>query len=205
MFYKRKLPIKLTGEELFKNTADKQFSVAKLWQYAFSNLNSNVLRGELAEFLVEMALSDNGEVGLRNPWGDYDVITKKGTKIEVKCCSYIQDWDQNKLTRIMFAGLKARELYWSEAVKPYSEIQRINKEYKSDIYVFALFKHQATETLDILDLDQWCFFVLSKDEVARISKNGNSVSLYNLEKNNINPVSFGELKTEIEKLEHERG
>jgi hypothetical protein len=152
-----------------------------------------------------MALSDNGEAELRNPWGDYDVITKRGTKIEVKCCSYIQDWDQNKLTRIMFSGLKARELYWSEAVKPYNEIQRINKEYKSDIYVFALFKHQATETLDILDLDQWCFFVLSKNEVARISKNGNSVSLFNLEKNNINPVSFGELKTEIEKLENERG
>lgn len=201
MFYKRKLPIKLTGSELFKNTVGMEFSVAKLWQYAFSNLNSNVLRGELAEFLVEMALSDDGEVGLRNPWGDYDVITKKGTKIEVKCSSYIQDWDQNKLTRIMFSGLKARELYWSEAVKPYSEFKNVSKEYKSDIYVFALFKHQATETLDILDLDQWCFFVLPKDEIARISKNASSVSLYVLEKNNINPVSFGELKEKITQLE----
>lgn len=202
MLYKRKIPIKLTGKELFKNTASKKFSVAKLWQYAFSNLNSNVLRGELAEFLVEMALSDDGEVGLRNPWGDYDVITKKGTKIEVKCCSYIQDWDQNKLTRIIFSGLKARELYWSEAVKPYSELKNVNKDYKSEIYVFALFKHQATETLDILDLDQWCFFVLSRDDVSRISKNGNSVSLYNLEKNKIKPVSFNDLKKKIEELEN---
>jgi len=201
MSYKRKIPLKLTGSELFKNSADKKFSIIKLWQYAFSNLNSNVLRGALAEFLVEMALSDDGNVELRNPWGDYDVITKKGTKIEVKCCSYIQDWDQNKLTRIMFSGLKARELYWSEAVKPYSEIQSVNKEYKSEIYVFALFKHQLVETLDILDLDQWCFFVLPKEEVARISKNGNSVSFYALEKNNINPVSFGELKEKINSLE----
>src|ERR1035437_3183304 len=96
MSYKRKAPIKLLGSELFKKTGSKEFSILKLWQYAFSNLNSNVLRGALAEFLVEMALSDNGEVGLRNPWGDYDVITKKGTKIEVKCCSDSQDWDQDR-------------------------------------------------------------------------------------------------------------
>lgn len=201
MSYKRKIPLKLTGSELFKNTKNKQLSVIKLWQYAFSNLNSNVLRGALAEFLVEMALSDSGDVELRNPWGDYDVITIKGTKIEVKCSSYIQDWDQNKLSKINFSGLKARELYWSEAVKPYSEVQSVNKEYKSEIYVFALFKHQVAETLDILDLEQWCFFVLSRDEVARISNNGNSVSLYSIEKNNIEPVSFNSLKAKINLLE----
>ncbi len=201
MSYKRKIPLKLSGSELFKKTGNKKFSILKLWQYAFSDLNSNVLRGALAEFLVEMALSDNCDVELRNPWGDYDVITRKGTKIEVKCSSYIQDWDQNKLSIISFSGLKARELYWSEAVKPYSEVQSVNKEYKSDIYVFALFMHQNTETLDILDLDQWCFFVLPKEEVARISKNGNSISFYSLEKNNINPVSFGELKEKIDSLE----
>lgn len=203
MPFKRKVPTKLTGKETFKNTGDKKFSINKLWQYAFSNLSSNVLRGALAEFFVEMALSDTGEVELRNPWGDYDVLTKNGTKIEVKCCAYLQDWDQNKLSKIIFSGLKARELYWSEAVKPYSEIQSINKEYKSDIYVFALFKHQVAETLDILDLDQWCFFVLTKDEVARISKNGNSVSLFILEKNNINPVPFNELKEKISLLDNE--
>jgi len=199
--YKRKEPVRLKGNELFHNTGTKKFSIIDLWQYAFSNLNSNVLRGELAEFFVEMALSDTGDVGLRNPWGDYDVITNKGTKIEVKCCSYLQDWNQNKLTRIIFSGLKAKELYWSEAVKPYSKFKNLEKNYKSDIYVFALFKHQDTKTLNILNLDQWCFYVLLKETVAKISKNSNTVSLTMLEKNNIKSVHFIQLQEKIEELE----
>lgn len=87
----KKIPVrKLTGFEEFKNTPNKKFSVLEFWQYGFSNLNSNVLRGALAEFLVENALKDNDEIEVRSPWGDYDVLYK-GKKIEVKCCSYIQD------------------------------------------------------------------------------------------------------------------
>lgn len=195
MLYKRKEPVKLTGQEVFKNT--NGFSVLEFWQYGFSNLNSNVLRGALAEFLVEKAISKDGQIGIRNPWGDYDVLTKDGVKIEVKCCSYIQDWDQDKLSTVKFSGLKARELFWSSAVKEYSKIQSDSKQYKADIYVLALFKHQSLETLDILDLDQWCFYVLSKEEISRISKNSNSISLRILEKHNIKSIQYNNLGSKI--------
>ena len=99
--YKRNPVRKLTGTEQFKSTGSKQFSVLEFWQYGFSSLNSNVLRGALAEFLVENALKEHGEIEVRSPWGDYDVLYKE-KKIEVKCCSYIQDWDQNKLSTISF-------------------------------------------------------------------------------------------------------
>lgn len=201
MLYKRKVPVKLEGNEVFKNSGGKEFSVLKFWQYAFSNLNSNVLRGALAEFFVEMALSDDGNAELRNTWEDYDVITKKGTKIEVKCCSYLQDWDQNKLSNIVFTGLRAKKIYWADQEGSVNYSAENIKDYKSDIYVFALFKHQVLETLDILDFDQWCFYVLPREEVARISKNGSSVSLYMLEKNKIESVPFSELREKIELLE----
>jgi hypothetical protein len=201
MRYKRKEPIKLTGQEVFKNTNNKNFSVLEFWQYGFSNLNSNVLRGALAEFLVEKALSEDGNIGIRNPWGDYDVLTKGGVKIEVKCCSYIQDWDQEKLSTIKFSGLKARELYWSPEIKEFNKIKSDPKGYKADIYILALFKHQSVETLDILDLNQWCFYVLSKEEISRISKNSSSISLSALEKNNIQPVLHVDLRRKLEKFE----
>lgn len=195
--YKRIPVTKLSGEETFKSTGNKKFSVLEFWRYGFSNLNSNILRGVLAEFLVENALKDTKEITIRNPWGDCDVILDDETKIEVKCCSYIQDWDQKELSKISFAGLKAKSLYWSSAVNEYP---REPEDYKSDIYILSLLKHQDPTTLDILDMDQWCFYVLAKDELKRITKNGKSISLSKLKKNDINPVTFNELQEKVEKM-----
>jgi hypothetical protein len=188
----KKLPVrKLTGSEVFKNSGPKSFNVLEFWQYGFSSLNSNVLRGALAEFIVENALKQNKEVDVRSPWGDYDVLYQD-IKIEVKCCSYIQDWDQNQFTKILWSGLKATELYYSDAVKKQSELNRV-ADYKSDVYVLALFKHQDHATLDIIDLNQWCFYVLSKDRLKELSKNANSISLVRLDKHAIEPVGFNDL------------
>lgn len=188
--YKR-IPVKkLTGSEKFKNVGNKNFSVQEFWSYGFSNLNSNVLRGALAEFIVENALRENNQIDVRNPWGDSDVIAPNGKNIEVKCCSYIQDWDQNDFSKILWSGLKAKTLYWSSAV---SDFPRSKADYKSDIYVLALFKHQDHETLDILDMDQWCFYILSKERIKEVSKNGNSISLIRLQKFDIAPISFTEI------------
>lgn len=196
--YKR-LPVrKLTGSEVFKNSGKKSFNVLEFWQYGFSSLNSNVLRGALAEFIVENALKQNKEIDVRSPWGDYDVLYQ-GIKIEVKCCSYIQDWDQNQFTKILWSGLKATELYYSDAVKKQSELSRV-ADYKSDIYVLALFKHQDRATLDILDVDQWCFYVLTQEQIKEISKNSNSVSLVRLNKCEIEPSTFNGLREKITSL-----
>lgn len=193
--YKAKPVVKLTGSEQFINTG-KQFSVLDFWQYGFSNLNSNVLRGALAEFLVEQALKETDDIELRSPWGDFDV-SYQGKKIEVKCCSYLQDWDQNKLSKVVWSGLKAKELYYNDAVAKQS-----NKEadYKADIYVLSLLHHQETETLDILDLNQWSFYVLSKDELKAITKNGNSTSLNALIQNDIKRLSFIDIKAKIKAI-----
>lgn len=189
---------KLSGNEMFKNTGEKKFSILEFWQYGFSNLNSNVLRGALAEFIIENALKDNIEIEVRSPWGDYDVFYK-GKKIEVKCCSYIQDWDQDKLSTIRWSGLKAKELYYSDAVKKMSELNKV-ADYKSDIYILALFNHKEPETLDILNMNQWCFYVLSKDQIKIASNNSNSISLSKLEKLGYILTLFKDLKNNINKL-----
>jgi hypothetical protein len=198
----KKLPVrKLTGSEVFKNSGPISFNVLEFWQYGFSSLNSNVLRGALAEFIVENALKQNSDIDVRSPWGDYDVLYQD-KKIEVKCCAYIQDWDQNDYSIIKWSGLKAKELYYSDAVQKKSEMVKTTA-YKSDIYVLALFKHQEHSSLDILDMDQWCFYVLSKEEIRCITKDGGSVSLSKLSKNNINPVAFSDLKYKLEFVTHE--
>jgi hypothetical protein len=188
---------RLTGSEKFKNGGSKSFSVLEFWQYGFSTLNSNVIRGVLAEFIVENALKDTAEINLRNPWGDYDIVTNEGIKVEVKCCSYLQDWDQKELSRIVFTGLKARKLYWNPAV---SEKVADEKGYKADIYIFALLKHRDPETLDILNLEQWCFYILTRSQLKEASDNGNSISLVRLKKNHIKPVHFTNIKRTIKEI-----
>lgn len=196
--YKKIPATKLAGSELFKNSGSKKFSILDFWQYGFSSLNSNVLRGALAEFIVENALKDSTADEIRSPWGNYDV-DYEGTKIEVKCCSYIQDWDQADYSVVKWSGLKAKGLYYSEAVQKLSEIST-EIDYKADVYVLALFKHQDHATLDILDMDQWCFFILSRDRLREVSGNRVSISLSRLQKNGIEPVGFNEIRTAIESL-----
>jgi len=187
--YKRKPVVKLTGSESFTNTNEKKFSVQDFWQYNLSNLNSNVTRGALAEFIVENALKDIDDIEIRNPWGDYDV-EYKGKKIEVKCSSYLQDWDQGELSKPLFSGLKAKELYYNDVVGKKSDKKA---DYKADIYVLCLFHHKETETLNILDLDQWSFYILSKNRLKEISNDSSSASLSLLKRNHIKPVSFNEI------------
>jgi len=191
---KKKEVKKLTGNEFFK---DNNFSILEFWQYGFSNLNSNVLRGALAEFIVENLLKDKSEIGIRNPWNDYDILYKN-RKIEVKCSSYIQDWDQEDFSKIIFSGLKAKDLYWSKAV---NEFNRNNKkDYKADIYVLCLVNHKNPETLDLLNLDQWSFFILTKEELKNISNNSSSISITRLENNNYTPIRYEEVKKYIDNI-----
>ncbi|MDD3970253.1 MAG: hypothetical protein PHI91_03650 [Candidatus Pacebacteria bacterium] len=191
---KKKEVKKLTGNEFFKNN---NFSILEFWQYGFSNLNSNVLRGSLAEFIVENLLKDKSEIGIRNPWNDFDILYKN-KKIEVKCSSYIQDWDQEDFSKIIFSGLKAKDLYWSKAV---SEFNRDNKkDYKADIYVLCLVNHKNPETLDLLNLDQWSFFILTKEKLKNISNNSSSISITRLEKNNYTPIKHEEVKKYIDNI-----
>jgi len=191
--YKRKPVARLTGNEHFKNTNNKKFTVLDFWRYGLSNLNSNITRGAFAEFLVENALKDVDDIEIRNPWGDYDV-EYKGKRIEVKCSSYLQDWDQEKLSRPLFSKLKAEELYYNDIVGKKSKKKA---DYKADVYVLSLFHHKETETLDILDLDQWSFYILSKNRLKDISNDSSSISLLRLKKENIEPVHFSKLSEEI--------
>lgn len=192
--YKRKEVKKLSGNENFKN---ETFSVLDFWQYGFSNLNSNVLRGSLAEFIVENALKEKEEIGIRNPWGDFDILYKD-KKIEVKCSSYLQDWDQKELSKIVFSGLKAKDLYWSSAVGEFNNDKK--KDYKADIYILCLVDHKNPETLNLLDLKQWSFYILTREELKNTSNNSNTITITKLEKNKVIPVEYNNLKNYVNKI-----
>jgi hypothetical protein len=192
--FKQFVTKKLTGSEEFKNTGDKHFSVQEFWSYGFSNLNFNVLRGVLAEFIVLNALKDDANKELRNLANGFD-ISYNDHKIEVKCCSYLQDWGEMRHSVITWVGLKADDLYSNSKTKlgPDGTIA-----YEADIYILALFTHQDHTTSDIMNMQQWCFYVLTRERLREISGNKNSLDIKKLEKYGETPVSFSGLRMTVD-------
>jgi hypothetical protein len=70
---------------------------------------SNATRGRFAEFIVGTAMGLDPK-NLRDEWAAYDLTTDEGIKIEVKSASYIQSWNQKRLSNISFSIKPAK--YW---------------------------------------------------------------------------------------------
>jgi len=66
------------------------------WVWAFSDLVGNTDRGNLAEYIVAMAVGAVAPV--RNSWAPYDIEGPNGEKIEVKSSAYVQAWHQEKVS-----------------------------------------------------------------------------------------------------------
>jgi hypothetical protein len=93
--------IRLTWQEHFhRDGAELPFDVLGFWQWAFSDVAGNALRGVLAEYLVACALSVGS--GTRTEWDAYDIRTRQRVKVEVKSAAYLQSWRQSKLSIITF-------------------------------------------------------------------------------------------------------
>lgn len=162
------------------------FSVKEFWQWAFSDLQQNNIRGILAEFLIAKALDIN--LGLRLSWDDYDLMTSDGFKIEVKCGAYLQNWNQKKHSELVFGGLCGQA--WDKV-----EGRRGGKaQYRADIYIFAVQNALTHDEYDALDLTQWEFYMLTKEQLEQ--RNTKSMSL-GVVKRMAKPVTFTELAFEI--------
>jgi hypothetical protein len=103
---------KLTGKERIcgnniKITGDED-SILHFWQWAFSDIRANNVRGVFAEWLVAHILEIPQEV--RDSWAEYDLITPEGVTIEVKASAYLQSWQQKRPSRIIFSGLKGKKI-----------------------------------------------------------------------------------------------
>ncbi len=88
----------------------------------------------------------------REDWSAYDLITDDGTRVEVKCSAYLQSWEQNRLSEIRFSCAPSQAF----SDQRYDGVSIRH----SDIYVFCIFTTKDIETADVLNLDQWVFYIL---------------------------------------------
>ncbi|MFZ0368828.1 MAG: hypothetical protein WAM07_04400 [Halobacillus sp.] len=90
------MTVKIYEEKQIKGT---DTTVVEFWRWVYSDLLSNTTRGILAEFLVGYALGLTHEP--RVEWDKADFVYK-GRLIEVKSSAYIQAWEQQKPSKIIF-------------------------------------------------------------------------------------------------------
>lgn len=169
-----------SGEKHFTASGQRlQFTLLDFWRWSSSDLLSNATRGKLAEFIVASAVNYNFDK-LRDEWDIYDVLTPEGVKIEVKSSSYIQSWEQSKLSQIIFS------------IKKNKQTEKRN----SDIYVFCLLKHTDALSINPLDLSQWEFYVLPTSYIDRYQRSQTQITINSLRKISF-PTNYSELQKHI--------
>jgi hypothetical protein len=123
-----------------------------------SDVRTNTLRGVVAEFLVARAVGST--LPHRIEWDSYDVVTPEGITIEVKSAAYLQAWEQKRASRIEFSGLTARRL--DDVLGNYAG----ERGYNAEVYVFAVQTATEHAAFDVLDTNQWEFYVAPRAAVA---------------------------------------
>ena len=94
--------VKHSGKEKFSDSKGTlEFNLLDFWQWSMSDVISNATRGILAEFIVAQAIGVAKE-GVREEWAAFDLVSKEGTKIEVKSAAYLQSWQQKDFSKITF-------------------------------------------------------------------------------------------------------
>lgn len=156
-----------TGSERLKGLELGDATVVDFWRWAFGNLRMNDLRGVFAEWLVARLIGE--EIARNGSWGEYDLVTPEGVRIEVKAGSYVQDWEQTRPSAIVFGSLKGRT--WNPRTG-YAATATFN----ADLYVFCVETMLDQERWDPLDLGQWEFYLVPRAPLERYGARSISLS-----------------------------
>lgn len=183
-----------TGEECFEFEEKKlPILLLEFWQWSQSDLLNNTLRGILAEFIVCKALGIESKY--RKEWDSFDLKSKRGSKIEVKSSAYLQSWKQTKLSNITF-NIAPKRSWNSETLEVSKTSERC-----SDFYVFCLFHHKDKLSANVLDLNQWTFYLLKSEILNKKCLTRKTISLNTLLALNPIKCGYGEINEQINKIE----
>lgn len=191
-------PTRHTGKTQFRNNGTKlPFRLADFWAWSYSSLLNNVIRGNLAEFIVAKALDI--QIGVRTVWAAYDLLMKrphrKSVKVQVKSASLLQEWEQDTLTNVQFNVQKTRRM------NPKTGLYTGKLKRHADVYVLALLKHKNKHTVQPLDLAQWEFYVLPVSSLNKRKRSQHSINLNSLAKENktlkVQTVDFSGLRSAV--------
>ena len=180
----------LAPQTPLENWKRDDLSVQDFWQWAYSDLKANNVRGVFSEWLVAQIL------GLtlsepRDSWAENDLELPNGKTIEIKSSAYLQTWEQENKSKISFGGLKAQ--VYDYKTRDYNGISA----YNPDIYIFCVQVETNPDIWNALDVTQWRFYVLSNAQM--VQHNTKSISLSVVQKLT-QELTVNELKDNVNHL-----
>jgi hypothetical protein len=111
--------------------------------------------------------------------------------IEVKSAAYVQSWAQEKLSTISF-DIGKKTPWFAETNKYGSEPVR-----SADYYIFALYTEKDVKKANVLNVDDWKFYVLSKETIEKEFKDQKRVMLERIASLCV-PVAYDQLRETVE-------
>lgn len=188
--------LKLDPSTRFKGGPDSinRRTINDFWQWAYSDLMQNVERAVLAEYIVAVLLGVDNK--LRVPWMAYDLELPNGKTIEVKTMSRLQAWYQRRLSSPRVVIKPTRK--WD----PTTNAMEKEPKFHSDLYVICFFKADSHDTADPLDLNQWEFYVFTREAIKKLLANRKSISLKLLKKLGIKSTTAHGLAAKVRMFTH---
>lgn len=193
----------------FTNTYSAGTTLLNAWRWCYADLKSPTMRGNLAEYLVYLALSSDRTLAAnyqtRKDWDVVDLTYGRGIRkfsahFQPHCHSTRFGWgievkSTSSSSKQVVFDLEPRQGYvWNNYVtKQYGKAVELYRRW-SDFYVLAHFKDDAQETREIRDLNNWEFFVLPTWGVKQ-----NTITLRSLKKKHPS-VHFSRLKITLDRL-----
>lgn len=184
-------PQKLDPSTRFKDGPDSinRRTISDFWQWAYSDLMQNVERAVLAEYIVAALIGVDNK--LRVPWLAYDLKLPNGKTVEVKTMSKLQAWYQRRLSNPRVVIKPTRK--WD----PKTNVMEKEPKLHSDLYVICFFKTDSHDTADPLNLNQWEFFVLTREAIKKLLMHRKSISLGLLKKLGIKSTNADGLSAKV--------
>lgn len=120
-------------------------------RWVMGQINSNIKRAWLAEYLINTALDVQSDI--HEQWGDFDVLFES-CRIEVKCSGFITPpFPTQHLNENPRFDVAPRVAYWSDEQGkrlPYAVPTR-----PADLYIFCLHAARTEEEFDPFRVEQW--------------------------------------------------
>lgn len=153
-----KKEIQFTGNEKFTNFGKElDLSLLNFWQWNYLNLDNNEIQYNLAKFLVGSVLGSSYERNLHHY--PYDYCLSNGVKIIVKQALLSKHIEQKKgVIEFTVDNL-------------FSQIVKSNK---IAIFIFSVYDEINVDKIDFLCLDNWKFYVISRNKFYDFFHNGTS-------------------------------
>lgn len=195
----------MNGSEPFEFMGSPLSSYIKdFWAWSMSRLIADGPRGDLAEFIVNMALGKDMTEPKRG-WGECDILYQtrfKTIRIEIKCSTVLQAWERQTPSKPMFSIAKTLNCDIEDTGCGYRYVGRDGSPpaRRSDIYVFCLFSEENRNIANPMVLDQWRFYIVPTATIDEQLGDQRKISLQGLARIGAVECDYGNIRRIVDHM-----